>query len=546
MNVIKPFLSFRVGYIGLLLLIFLLICTLNVIVYFSPQVGKIGVIVWSISYASLFLFALRNCYAITVDALFHKKGMVTFSVCLILLIIIAWNMTDTGNVSGETTEEIACTLRHFAESDDWGYAKTCLYGYPTRQFFLPAFPSLLFGRSLLTLHLGTYFYFFMAIWIFARGVLVFLGDRKDADFIGALVLSLMLHVHYVNHFMTLYEQSIYPFLFGLMTFGLLFQFYKTHTHEILLLLGFVFLYLIYSYTPSLALLGFVLCIMIYVIVTYPINLSRKGLIGVVIVGSLLSLVFSIMTRTDINFFSGDRSYDLLQQDLVELGFLFLDPAKGVSVVSPIFYSFFVLFLVSSLFLLRDWKLSFSALWIVAVFFVAVLSKGYVYYNVDFRIHRATVIFPVLFSMIVYAVRNIEIQWRNKLWYLGIILGVFMISGYWYHTSYVQDRDVNEHYLLSRWIEDVRHEHNLRIDSIYFDVGEEYHKYQSISNVAVYFAPGIRMHSFEEQNCSENLEEHSYTITNRENTEPSCFEVAGYSLQQIDRYDQKFDIHAITR
>jgi hypothetical protein len=542
-SVFRRLFKAKTMYLTLLFGVFLILGIINASSLIFAWSGKIGTVLWYVSFFLVALVAARFFLTLAYRALVRKQHMVTFVTVLILLVIIGWNTVDVRNVSGETTQEIQCALLHLQETEDWGYQHTCLFGYPARQFFIPALPSLLFGRSLFTLHIGSYLYFFVAVVLFATGMLHVFGKRPHADLVSASILTLILHVHYFNHFMTFYEQSIYPFLFGLTFFGFLFIFIRTHSYESLIMMGFTLQYMIFSYTPGLALFVFCIALLGYLLIfTKSISLSRKWVLGIVLFVLISSIGATLFSRTDIHLASSDRSYSLLLEDIREAAYLFVNPSHGTHMVSPFLFGPFLFFLAGSVFFFRDWKLCIASVWIGAVIFVAVVAKGYAYYDVDFRLHRATVIFPVIFSMLVYLLNRID-RWNMKMWHLAVLFGFIFVSGYWFHVNYVHSREVNDHYVLASWLQQVREDQTLEMDFLYFDVGPEHQTYESIQDVARYFLPGVGVYSFEKRNCPADFgylqvgseEVQNYVLIDAGVRDSNCFVREGYILEPIDVY-----------
>jgi hypothetical protein len=59
------------------------------------------------------------------------------------------------------------------------------------------------------------------MFIFASGSLNYLGYGGAGNLVTAFLLASIPHFLYVNHFLFFFEQSIFPFSFGLMGAGLL-------------------------------------------------------------------------------------------------------------------------------------------------------------------------------------------------------------------------------------------------------------------------------------------------------------------------------------
>lgn len=264
------------------------------------------------------------------------------------------------------------------------------------------------------------------------------------------------------------------------------------------------------------------------------------------------MLASFYVRSDLNLYEGDRSYELLVQDYIEFLLLVLYKNSKLIIVSPLFYSIFIIIVMFSLINLRNWKLSFISSWIIAVFLFAVVSKGYTYYGVDFRVHRATVIFPVLFTMMFIMAKEIELRWQSAKLFLIFLIIIFYTYGLYFRAIDLDSRPLKKHYYLLSWIEEVGKKNNIKIDELYFDLGDDHLAFQSIYDASIYFAPNIVMHSFEEKNCPKNFtifkseNKKSYLIINKTEKDKNCFEGNNFSLKYIDQYKEIYSLYEVIK
>lgn len=380
--------------------------------------GKLGVYLWILSWLFVFLYVLDSFVFIL------KKSKVLGVFLLLFFVIILINTINPVNLSGETTQQIAGTLNYFNQSHDLGFRQTIMFGYPARQFFLSAIPSFIFGRTHFLLNFGGSLYYLFSLIIFVKGLLDYFKKDKYSEFLTILILSFIPHFYWINHHIFLYEQSYYPFAFGLMLCGFFLSYLRNFSSKYLFLIGFTLVYLIFSYTPSLALVFFALVVGIYLLI------KEKGgknfyVLALIIFASLFFLLSSFEFRRDVNLLGEQMSREYLIKNLIVSlrHIVFLD--QGKPVVSPVFNLIFLLTIIYSLFNFRKIGIFFSGIWIVATIILSIISKGYTYYGIDFRLHRSSVIFPILLLLIAKFLKDLNANIRN--FYLLVITVVFFIS-----------------------------------------------------------------------------------------------------------------------
>lgn len=408
-----------------------------------PFFGKIGTILWIVSWIFIFSFAIKQLIEL-VKLAWSKKLFMTLIVVLLLGGIVLVNTTNPKNISGETTQEINCILTQFELSTDWGFNKTCLFGYPARQFIIPALPSLVFGRSLFALNFGGAIYFIIGLIIFASGLFSYLGKDKTSDIIIATILSFIFHIYYFNHLMFFYEQSIYPFCFTLIISGLFVYYLTEKSLKTLLLIGLSSFYLIFSYTSGLAVFFLVALTLFFILLGKKTKfLHRIVLTGVIFV-LLLSYLLSLKFRGDINLVQITEPTVNLKNDLFNTFDHLLFQKHGNPIVSPIFNYIFLSTTILSIFFVFGWKMFIGSLWILVVIILSIISKGYVYYGIDYRLNRVTIVFPVLFIMIISIIKPYlkRIEHLNKL--LIVFLLFMIITGVLFQKQYLTNKQPSDH------------------------------------------------------------------------------------------------------
>ena len=129
------------------------------------------------------------------------------------------------------------------------------------------------------------------------------------------------------------------------------------------------------------------------------------------------------------------------------------------------------------------------LWIALVILFSIISKGYSYYGIDFRLNRSIVIFPVLFILIANLIKNFiqSVSGREKhIWPVIIFIFLFLFgTGYCYQYSYIQSKSISKHYQFIEWLN--KQTMNKKNSIFLFDSDQEI-DYASINDSFQYFLP----------------------------------------------------------
>jgi hypothetical protein len=423
-----------------------------------PPLGKLGTGLWFFSYLFFFIFAIKSLLTILGNGLSCLKnrsfsGWVTPLVLFVWFYIVITNIPLAKNVSYESTQQIAQTLNILKTSDDLGFHKSCFLGYPARQFFLPALPSIVWGRNITALNTGGCLYFLLGLFIFSSGVLANFSDKTKGDIFCGLLLSLLFHAYYVNYQLFYFEQSIFPFSLGLIACGLFLHFWVNPSWEIAGLLALSLLYLIFSYTPSLALFGLSIPALLYLYFKVPLPLPKRRFLILTGIICLAGFIISLKIRSDIVIArpANPTSWTEVTTKTWETAEHLLFQTRGKPIVSPVFNCIFLLGLFTSLFFVYGWEMCLLALWILATLALSVLSKGWAAPPPDFALHRANIIFPVFLAMGVKFLQTTRIELKNRT--CLILFLFFFLTGIYYQTIFLKSNGFEmrqRHVELSVW------------------------------------------------------------------------------------------------
>lgn len=448
-----------------------------------PYFGKVGVSFWYLGFISLSIFSL---YAFTrlVSQTIEKKHFLTlFSLLFILSFTLIQTFQNT-NISGETTQETGCILLQLQTKSDAGFHQSCFLGYPSRQYLISAVPSLLFGKSQITLNIGGSLYFFIGLVLFFHGFFKENSFTQKSDAIGSILIFSLLNFHYFNHFLFFsFEQSIFPLSLGLASIGLLLGFKNSHKTIYLFLLGLILYFAFSSYTPAIALAAIALFYMSLFFFKQGITKKQKFLLLLIFSSTITSFALTLSFRDDIRIFgeSNSQSVFLYQEffRLFEHLFLkadlipFMTGLGAMILVAGISYPFFA----------KEYKYIPLSFWILATFIFAALSQGYSFYSLDFRVHRAIVVLPFVLFLFGTGLSKQKISLRLLKW----LLVFTVIFGYGFTRQYLQRLPVQNHLRFIHWFQSNVVSHEESTLNFINDAGDDF---LSLNDELAYFSPNL--------------------------------------------------------
>jgi hypothetical protein len=377
----------------------------------------------------------------------HKAPFTLLTLALMCSSIAFWS-GDARSLSGETTQETACLLNHMANSPDKGAQQICLFGYPARQYLPQALSTLINGRKVTSLAWGGSFYTILGLIVFAYALFLTLGKNLRADLLTAISLTLFSHVYYFNHFLFHFEQSIFPLSFALIIAGLFMLYTRQKRISVIPLLTLASIAAIHSYTPSLSLVGLVIVISAYMLKA---NKPHRLILSWHLITIILALSLSFLYRQDLSFgATAERNISQRLSDLAAMHEYLLLGAWDKAFVSPLVHGAAVILFISMLLGMLGKKALAIAWWAYAVMCVSVLSKGYSFYAVDFRLHRSLVVLPPLLSVALLSSKKMLA--KIPLVYLLLVFLVSFATGTSYHYRQIERRPANPHLALIRQLQ----------------------------------------------------------------------------------------------
>lgn len=392
-----------------------------------PLAGAVGTVLWLISYVYIIAFTLVAGWDLVRTSKAAAAPFGIFVVVIYLVITVA-NVGTLRNFSSETAIEIGCAVHFLNAGGSLGFHQTCLFGYPMRQFLLPAMPTLAFGPSLVNMNVGSSVYFLVGVIIFAAGTTRLFRSAYIGNLVAALLLSAFLQLHWWEHFYLIFEQSIYPLSLALVLCGLFLYYRLGDERRSFPLIGLVLLWIVGSYPPSLAMYGLAALALVYVATVRP---AVRVPAAVLFALSVVSLWVSLGYRQDLKIGSGSTMD--VRGDLW-LGFEHLIYQNyGIPWTTP----FLVFPMVVAVALAVSGALGRLAipvgLWIAGVFAFAIISHGYSLNSIDVRMHRALVAIPVLLTLVAVALSRRRLARMRRA--LEVLLLVFLLIGARYYADY---------------------------------------------------------------------------------------------------------------
>lgn len=383
---------------------FILISVLEVLAYkFQGGFSVIASRIWMIGGLFCFIGIIAYFMKSTILNIKEKKILpviIMFSL-LIYLAVLTGNLNLT-EINPDAAQQAAAGMSSFSQTD-LNYTGKAFLGYPNRQYIITVLPSLLFGRSIATLHWGFAVPFLLGL------LILYCGLRKWADKSGvntnlAVLPIIMIFVFpFVTEYYANFEQAIYPISFTMIAIG--FYLLILCKPEMVNIIGLAWTCCILSnsYTPALATLGLLLVFILMTALLLFVNPDRMSY--TVQSGVLAGISLLMVEMNSIIFFAAtlfgqrqDRittlrsegnlitlSLNSIRDFLTDKNATFLGMAGALVII----------YLIAGLtYRLKIWNFIIS-LWVLAVFAVTNLLTGYTSYQPAWIMQRALIVIPVL-------------------------------------------------------------------------------------------------------------------------------------------------------
>lgn len=456
----------------------------DVIALRVPQFGYSS----SLLFLSLTSIAFAYCVVLWARFIFASQTNRYVLIALISLIgvmgYILSQIALSRGLNGETSQEIVCGLTALTHAWD-GFLHDCFLGYPVRQYVLLALPTYLFGASVTSLHIGVAAIFIGALAVYVSGIVAYGKQKISVAIYSVGILGLIFHAAFVSHFLFRFEQSILPFALSMIVTGIYLHFIESK-HIVHALLMVVFLsFAVQMYTPALALIP--LGIFVLSVSYAQMKRQDKAYFGVAIVLLLIACGISFFYRHDVPGAATNQSPTPVADLQTAAAYLWGLPARypygTFMLTTGMVLAFFLLFGFSG------WFGRIIGLWALTILVLSVLSKGYAWYSVDFRLHRSLVMLPVLFASFLPWLTHLKKTWM--VW-VGFVVAIGLyVSGVVYSVSRVNIRPSNVHYQVIQAIRRVLPSGDVDKGMTVSLADTQYDTIISLFDTLRYFLPGIR-------------------------------------------------------
>lgn len=338
------------------------------------------------------------------------------------------------DVNQDATQQMAAGINSFSQSN-WNFTGSAFLGYPNRQYLLAALPSLLFGRSIFTLHLGFAIPFFFGLIMFYLGLREWCNESRGSGLSALAAVYSLLAFRFVTEYFMNFEQAITPISLTMILIGLFLKLCKKPDIITMVVLAWTCSYCAGSYTPVLASVGLLIVFLVLYILDihknktikyewmeYPVEVIKCICFIIIYIIAVTVIILSHTTpikteqvKEEISFpvycFRCIRDF-FFDKDVVFFG--------GIGLVMLIYIVLALTFRLK----LQDLLI---ALWVFAVVILANYMTGYTTYQKTWILQRTMIIIPVLIAGIVISLLPLteKLQIRK---YVLASLAVFTLTG----------------------------------------------------------------------------------------------------------------------
>lgn len=359
--------------------------------------------IWLFEGILLFAFFLFKSVINVVKDIKAKKYLpVSCFLVLLLLLVYCIGNIRISDVSPEACLQLSSGLDSFKEID-WRYTGTGFVGYPNRQYLVAALPSIVLGRSVLSLHLGFGL-------LFLIGVVSLCGELKEwcaehykmPEMYALLPAGALVVFPFITEYYRNFEQAITPVALALIVLSLYMKLVRKPSVMTILAITWTGGFLADSYTPGLAALGLLIVFLILNLIGYwkksvpgSAESSKNKAILFANISSVVNMVMFLAATVIIG--RKDRIHATGVEENLKGEFIkSIDEFLNERYVRFLgfFAGIFVLYLLFSL--LGQLKIYnfIVSVWMICVVFIAFHLDGYTQYEKYHMAQRFMVIIPV--------------------------------------------------------------------------------------------------------------------------------------------------------
>lgn len=407
-----------------------ILCVFETLAYkkgdiFSITASRIWII-WTIYFVVCSLLIITKTLWKDIKA----KNLWGISALLVVTVLVSIKLSSFPlNISGESTQQMASALQNI-KIKDLNYTRTAFLGYPSRQYLLAAWPSVLFGRSIVSYRTGYLSIFILGIYVFYAGIRNFYALRSKNRIWTGLGILAILAFPIIPLLLRIFEQISIPLSLSLLSIGWFLMTIKSPIFRNILAFLWSFTMLTTSYTPSLApwaLLNFML-----VILAFKMLLKKRWsyLFALILclVTSVVFIINSVNHREDIRI-PTLKSSSQMGTKIPETFTYFLDKDLAIydnqiSFLGKLMFLPTLVYLSGGLLYLWGGSHFILAIWIITTIIFSGISPGYSNNPVSFSIQKGIIIIPFLIWGMTDVICSRRIKIKSK---YGFLLFLIFIS-----------------------------------------------------------------------------------------------------------------------
>jgi hypothetical protein len=363
---------------------------------------RAGAVAFLVSGLLLALWSARETLSLIAHPRRPWLALAVAAAVAIALLILAGR---TESLHRELAEEVGCALDRLASDPVAGFKTRCYLGYPTRQYYLAALPSALFGRSLFTLQAGGAIYFLIGLGLFVCGLHAFFGGDRTADAIAAATLLFFLHLRWSLYMTSHFEQSGFPEALALAFAGACLLYLSRHEASGVWLLALVLVHAASSYTPALSLaVGGIFVLAAIAFADRPSRPHRRALLLAMLLVAV-EIAVSLTYRRDLRLVGNADSPGGFIVRLGSAARQLLLPDNDAPFADPLgLVGLWVSLGLALCGRLGRWAVGIAA-WFLLTSLVASASYGTWLYSAELALHRSSVAIPALLVLFALALRR---------------------------------------------------------------------------------------------------------------------------------------------
>lgn len=202
----------------------------------------------------------------------------------------------------------------------------------------------------------------------------------------------------------------------------------------------------------------------------------------------------------------ERSSHELLTDIINTGEHLLLQNHGPGFVSSLLDGFFLSVILASFVGLLGKRYMVISLWMIGTILMAIISKGYVYYGIDFRLHRSLVIVPVFLALCAFILAKYNVLARKKI--ALIVIGFVFFSGMYYQQQFLQQRTKSEQYQLIMFLKQQIAQDNIQTPNTIYFIGKSPipDSLHSLTDTLPYFIPTTTVEHVDQEKVGEDCNE----------------------------------------